>query len=84
MSTAPTHPYDPMLREGRIPHIWCPGCGIGTVVTSFAEALKKNKEDMNKVVIVSGIGCASRLSRRFGRPPPGHHLQNSDSSRRPG
>lgn len=51
-----------ILRMDRIPHIWCPGCGIGTVVTSFAEALKKNKEDLDKVAIVSGIGCTGRVA----------------------
>ena len=24
------HPLDDLLRTDRIPHIWCPGCGIGT------------------------------------------------------
>ena len=46
----------------RIPHIWCAGCGIGTVVTSFAEALKKEKPDLDKVAICSGIGCTGRVA----------------------
>ena len=25
------HPYDKYLKPGRIPHIWCPGCGLGVV-----------------------------------------------------
>jgi 2-oxoglutarate ferredoxin oxidoreductase subunit beta len=25
------HPKDDLLREDRIPHIWCPGCGIGRI-----------------------------------------------------
>jgi 2-oxoglutarate ferredoxin oxidoreductase subunit beta len=50
------------LRMDRIPHIWCPGCGIGTVVTSFAEALKKSDLDLNKVAVVSGIGCTGRVA----------------------
>ncbi len=58
----PKNPMEGILRMDRIPHIWCPGCGIGTVVTSFAEALKKNKEDLNKVAIVSGIGCTGRVA----------------------
>jgi len=51
-----------LLRMDRIPHIWCPGCGIGTVVTSFTEALKKSKLDLDKVVVVSGIGCTGRVA----------------------
>jgi 2-oxoglutarate ferredoxin oxidoreductase subunit beta len=50
------------LRMERIPHIWCPGCGIGTVVTSFIDALKKNKENPDNLAIVSGIGCTGRVA----------------------
>ena len=37
MSTAPLveptiNPVEPFLRTHRMPHIWCPGCGIGTTV----------------------------------------------------
>ena len=56
------NPMEDLLRMDRIPHIWCPGCGIGTVVTSFAEALKKSKLDLDKVVVVSGIGCTGRVA----------------------
>ncbi len=56
------NPMEEYLRMDRIPHIWCPGCGIGTVVTSFVEALKKNKEDLDKVAVVSGIGCTGRVA----------------------
>jgi 2-oxoglutarate ferredoxin oxidoreductase subunit beta len=45
-----------------MPHIWCPGCGIGTVVTSFTEALRKNEVDLKKTAIVSGIGCTGRVA----------------------
>jgi 2-oxoglutarate ferredoxin oxidoreductase subunit beta len=55
-------PAEKYLRMDRIPHIWCPGCGIGTVVTSFNEALKKSKIDMDKVAVVSGIGCTGRVA----------------------
>jgi 2-oxoglutarate ferredoxin oxidoreductase subunit beta len=56
------NPIENFLRMDRIPHIWCPGCGIGVVVTSFAEALRKSEMDLNKVAIVSGIGCAGRVA----------------------
>ena len=55
-------PIEDFLRMDRIPHIWCPGCGIGTVVTSFAEALGKSKLDLDKVAILSGIGCTGRVA----------------------
>jgi len=56
------NPLEGLLRMDRIPHIWCPGCGIGTVVTSFAEALKKSEVDLDKVAVVSGIGCTGRVA----------------------
>jgi 2-oxoglutarate ferredoxin oxidoreductase subunit beta len=56
------NPMENLLRMERIPHIWCAGCGIGTVVTSFAEAIKKNKEDLDKLAVVSGIGCTGRVA----------------------
>jgi 2-oxoglutarate ferredoxin oxidoreductase subunit beta len=55
----PTNPY---LRLDRMPSIWCPGCGIGTSVNSFARALTQAKVDLKKTAIVSGIGCTGRVS----------------------
>lgn len=56
------HPMESLLRMDRIPHIWCPGCGIGTAVTAFTSALEKLKADLNKVCVVSGIGCTGRVA----------------------
>ena len=54
------HPLDKYLKEGRIPHIWCPGCGIGIILTAFVRALDKGGFDPDKTVVVSGIGCSAR------------------------
>jgi len=56
------NPIEKLLRMDRMPHIWCPGCGIGTVVTSFTEAVRKNNEDPDKLMVVSGIGCTGRVA----------------------
>jgi 2-oxoglutarate ferredoxin oxidoreductase subunit beta len=56
------NPVMPYLRQDRIPHIWCPGCGIGTTVNCFARALTESKMDLDKVAIVSGIGCTGRVA----------------------
>ena len=53
------HPIAPYLRMDRMPHIWCPTCGIGTVVKCFATALEEADVDLDKVVITSGIGKTS-------------------------
>ena len=56
------HPMENILRMDRIPHIWCSTCGIGTALTSFAEALKKIETPLDKVCVVSGIGCSGRTA----------------------
>ena len=53
---------DTLLREDRIPHIWCPGCGLGSVLHSFLSALTKSQLDLDKVSVVSGIGCTGRTA----------------------
>jgi len=65
MSTVPfnpVNPVEPFLRTERMPHIWCPGCGIGTSVNSFARALTDANLDLKNVSIVSGIGCTGRVA----------------------
>ncbi len=56
------HPIDNIIRTERIPHVWCPGCGIGTSVNCFARALEKTELDLDKVCVVSGIGCTGRVA----------------------
>jgi 2-oxoglutarate ferredoxin oxidoreductase subunit beta len=59
---AEDHPMDTLLREDRLPHIWCSGCGLGTILTCFVSALGKSGLDLDKVAIVSGIGCTGRAA----------------------
>jgi 2-oxoglutarate ferredoxin oxidoreductase subunit beta len=56
------HPISPYLRMDRMPHIWCPTCGIGTVVRCYAKALEDAGVDLDKAAIVSGIGCTGRVA----------------------
>jgi 2-oxoglutarate ferredoxin oxidoreductase subunit beta len=56
------NPIEPFLRMDRMPHIWCPGCGIGTTVNSFTRALIDSKVELDRVSIVSGIGCTGRVA----------------------
>jgi 2-oxoglutarate ferredoxin oxidoreductase subunit beta len=74
----------------RIPHIWCPTCGIGTVVNCFLSALIDSEQDLKKTIVVSGIGCTGRVAgyvnldsfhTTHGRAIPfatGIHLANPD------
>jgi 2-oxoglutarate ferredoxin oxidoreductase subunit beta len=56
------NPVEEFIRSERMPHIWCPGCGIGTTVNCFARALLQSKLDLKKVTVVSGIGCTGRVA----------------------
>jgi 2-oxoglutarate ferredoxin oxidoreductase subunit beta len=45
-----------------MPHIWCEGCGNGILLNSFLEALDELQLDLDKIVVVSGIGCIGRAA----------------------
>ncbi len=56
------------MRTDHMPHIWCAGCGNGTIMRDVAVAIEELIEDpevqlnREKIVIVSGIGCSSRAA----------------------
>ena len=53
---------DQYFRPGRLPHIWCPGCGHGVVTGCIVKAIDKLALSKDEVAVVSGIGCSSRAS----------------------
>ncbi|PLY03786.1 MAG: 2-oxoacid:ferredoxin oxidoreductase subunit beta [Desulfuromonas sp.] len=53
--------YESSIRPGKLPHIWCPGCGHGIVMKGLIRAMDTCELDRKNTAIVSGIGCASRL-----------------------
>ena len=50
------------IRQRFFPHMWCPGCGHGTVLNSLLRAVEQLGLSKNEIVMVSGIGCSSRIS----------------------
>jgi len=60
--TEELHPSEYLLQAGSIPSIWCTGCGIGTVVNTFIQAVEKSKIDFNKICVVSGVGCTGKVA----------------------
>jgi 2-oxoglutarate ferredoxin oxidoreductase subunit beta len=60
--SAAAHPIDHLLRADRLPHILCPGCGIGTVIHSYAHAIAGSGIEPDRHVCVSGIGCSGRAA----------------------
>ena len=54
-------PVTDYLRKRFMPHIWCPGCGHGIVLASLLRAVETLGLSKNDVVMISGIGCSSRM-----------------------
>lgn len=50
------------IRERFFPHIWCPGCGHGIVLNSLLRTIESLGMSKNEIVMISGIGCSSRIS----------------------
>jgi 2-oxoglutarate/2-oxoacid ferredoxin oxidoreductase subunit beta len=49
-------------REDRLPHIFCAGCGNGTIINCTLEAIEELGWNREETVFVSGIGCSSRAT----------------------
>ena len=56
------HPDDKYLKPGRIPHIWCPGCGLGIVLAAFIKGMDSMEVNVDNCAVVSGIGCTGRVA----------------------
>jgi 2-oxoglutarate ferredoxin oxidoreductase subunit beta len=53
--------YKDRLKLDLFPTIWCPGCGIGTIMIMLAMVLDEMRLDERNTVIVTGIGCTGRM-----------------------
>lgn len=62
ISTNEKHPLDAYLRVDRLPHMWCSGCGLGLILNCFLRGLLKSGIALDKVAVVSGIGCTGRAA----------------------
>ncbi|MFQ5380376.1 MAG: thiamine pyrophosphate-dependent enzyme [Dehalococcoidia bacterium] len=57
-----SHPSDRLLRSDRLPHIWCPGCGLGSIMACYEDAVLASPTPPEKHICVSGIGCTGRVA----------------------
>jgi 2-oxoglutarate ferredoxin oxidoreductase subunit beta len=62
LDIATGHPLDRVIRSDRMPHIWCPGCGIGIVMRCYAQAILESNMVIKDHIVVSGIGCSGRVA----------------------
>ncbi len=59
----PIHPLvSKYLRHERMPHLACPGCGIGQVVHTTLIACDELGLTPENTVWVQGVGCSSRIT----------------------
>jgi 2-oxoglutarate ferredoxin oxidoreductase subunit beta len=49
------------LRRDRLPTIFCAGCGNGIVMNTFFNGMEMAEVDFDNLILVSGIGCSSRI-----------------------
>ena len=49
------------IRERFFPHIWCPGCGHGTILNNLLHAVQDMNIDPSNMCMVSGMGCSERI-----------------------
>ena len=50
------------FRPEHLPQIWCQGCGNGIILRDVVKAIDELQLDVDKTVIVSGIGCSARAA----------------------
>jgi 2-oxoglutarate ferredoxin oxidoreductase subunit beta len=53
--------YKDRLKTDLFPTIWCPGCGIGTIMMQLALTLDEMGLNERNTIIVTGIGCTGRM-----------------------
>jgi 2-oxoglutarate ferredoxin oxidoreductase subunit beta len=53
--------YDWLRVKKKFPNLWCPGCGLGTVLGAFTRALMRVGFKKDNVAVVAGIGCTGRI-----------------------
>ena len=52
--------YD-LIETEQMPTMWCPGCGNGIVMSAMIRAFEKLHMNEDNTILVSGIGCSSRM-----------------------
>lgn len=56
------HPLSSWIRGDRLPFVFCSGCTIGSTISCLARAFSRVIENLDNLVVVSGIGCTGRAS----------------------
>jgi 2-oxoglutarate/2-oxoacid ferredoxin oxidoreductase subunit beta len=54
--------FKDLLRVELFPTIWCPGCGIGILMSQVAMVMDELGLDHTNSAVISGIGCTGRMA----------------------
>lgn len=50
------------IRQDRLPHIWCAGCGDGTIAGALIRAIDSVGLKKDNTAVITGIGCSARFN----------------------
>ena len=57
----PVHVHSYLRGNKKFPSVWCPGCGLGTVLGAIIRGVRALGLEKSQVAMVSGIGCSGRM-----------------------
>ena len=49
-----------LRHDKKFPHLWCPGCGNGTILHAMLIAIDNIGLNKDEISLISGIGCSGR------------------------
>ena len=55
------NPLRRFLREEKLPHFFCAGCGCGQVLNCYCQALDQLDMHPEHMVTIGGVGCTARI-----------------------
>ncbi len=61
MNDVNINPNRRFLREEKLPHFFCPGCGAAQVLNYFTQAIDALELDPSEMLTIGGVGCTARI-----------------------
>ena len=61
MTELKKNPNRRFLREEKLPHFFCSGCGAAQVLNYFTQAVDALGMDPQKMLTIGGVGCTARI-----------------------
>jgi len=55
------NPQREHIRDNKLPHFFCPGCGCGQVLNYFLRAVDEEGLNLDEMVTIGGVGCTARI-----------------------